>query len=615
MLRAELPISKSIVNRLQILHALRGELMPLPEDCCDDILTLHRCLEAVIHNTEQQPMTLDIGNSGTAMRFLTAFIASLPTADVTLTGCERMLERPIGELVVALRQLGADIDYVRQQGYPPLHIKGRRLDMSRTVNLRQVPSTQFVSALLLIGARVETDTCSPYIDMTRSVIDMAKHSAEIIERDWSAAAFWYEYVALWGGEVLLQDLRLSSLQGDRRLADIYSEYFGVSTEQQEEGILIKKDAVKTEEKERTRIIDCKDFPDLAPYIAVTAHELRIPIKLVGTESLRVKESDRIAALEDNFERAEHGQPVMLSRNDHRIAMSFIAAGYAVDNTQCISKSYPQLLRQTGHLSFVVPYRHGSLPQTTIESLAADNIVLIDDDGKGKKAALQEGVRQTATPYVWFSDADVKRRYFPHLLPQIIGERQADLYLLPLTMQGGDTLLERLEKTEYEAIQALTMLSAARGKAVMCSGANLIARRDCWLEIADSGELKNDIPSGDDMFLLQAAKRRHLTIATLTDPRLTATVSTEPKLARLLRQRMRWAGKAPHYTDPDIIRCATAVAVINILCILCPPMYIVKYFIERQFIKRDSWTVVLLSLVYPYYMLACFIGGLIRKNKW
>ena len=589
--------------------------MPLPEDCCDDILTLHLCLEAVMNNTEQRHLHLDIDNSGTAMRFLTAFLASLPTADVTLTGCKRMQERPIGELVEALRQLGADIDYVRQQGYPPLHIKGRRLDMSRTVSLRQVPSTQFVSALLLIGARVETDTCSPYIDMTRSVIDMAKHSAEIIERDWSAAAFWYEYVALWGGEVLLQNLKISSLQGDRRLADIYSEYFGVSTEQQEEGILIKKDAVKTEEKEKTRVIDCKDFPDLAPYISVTAHELRIPIKLVGTESLRVKESDRIAALEDNFERAEHGQPVMLSRNDHRIAMSFIAAGYAVDNTQCISKSYPQLLRQTSHLSFVVPYRHGSLPQTTIESLVADNIVLIDDGGKGKKAALQEGVRQTATPYVWFSDADVKRRYFPHLLPQIIGERQADLYLLPLTMQGGDTLLERLEKTEYEAIQALTMLSAARGKAVMCSGANLIARRDCWLEIADSGELKNDIPSGDDMFLLQAAKRRHLTIATLTDPRLTATVSTEPKLSRLLRQRMRWAGKAPHYTDPDIIRCATAVAVINILCILCPPMYIVKYLIERQFIKRDSWTAVLLSLVYPYYMLTCFIGGLIRKNKW
>ena len=144
--------------------------MPLPEDCCDDILTLHRCLEAVMNNTEQRHLHLDIDNSGTAMRFLTAFLASRPTTDVTLTGCKRMQERPIGELVVALRQLGADIDYVRQQGYPPLHIKGRRLDMSRTVSLRQVPSTQFVSALLLIGARVETDTCSPYIDIPLYII-------------------------------------------------------------------------------------------------------------------------------------------------------------------------------------------------------------------------------------------------------------------------------------------------------------------------------------------------------------------------------------------------------------------------------------------------------------
>ena len=151
---------------------------------------------------------------------------------------------------------------------------------------------------------------------------------------------------------------------------------------------------------------------------------------------------------------------------------------------------------------------------------------------------------------------------------------------------------------------------------MCSGANLIVRREVWLECEK--ELYPEIPSGDDMFLLEAVKRRGYQIAVIDDPAYTAIVRPLTTWRAFFRQRMRWAGKAPKYTDKDIIRCGRKVAIANILQFICPPLILIKFPFEYRLIKKrephTSWYVaLLLEIVYPLYMLICLIGGLFRKQ--
>ena len=234
---------------------------------------------------------------------------------------------------------------------------------------------------------------------------------------------------------------------------------------------------------------------------------------------------------------------------------------------------------------------------------------INDDGKGKKYALHKLIAAAGTEYVWLQDDDV-------IPPSAIPETHADLLILPLRMEGGDSLLERLQIAEYAAIQELTMASAKSGRAVMCSGANLIVRREKWLESWD--ELHPDIPSGDDMFLLESFKRRGLRIAVLDAPRYTAVVRAMPTWWAFWRQRMRWAGKAPHLKDRDIRRYGIKVLVANILQLLCPLVIFVKFPIEYRLIKKRGASVslvdaLLLELLYPFYMLICLIGGLFRRQ--
>lgn len=163
-----------------------------------------------------------------------------------------------------------------------------------------------------------------------------------------------------------------------------------------------------------------------------------------------------------------------------------------------------------------------------------------------------------------------------------------------------------------------MRSAKNGKAVMCSGANLIVKREVWLECEN--ELHPEIPSGDDMFLLEAVKRRGYKIGVIDEPEYTAVVRPQTSWKAFWHQRMRWAGKAPRYTDKDIIRCGRLVVAANMIQILCPLIILIKFPIEYGLIKKrepqTSWLVaLLLEIVYPIYIIVAFLGGVLRTNRW
>lgn len=198
-------------------------------------------------------------------------------------------------------------------------------------------------------------------------------------------------------------------------------------------------------------------------------------------------------------------------------------------------------------------------------------------------------------------------------------QQSDLLILPLRMESEKekpSLLERLQMAEYAAIQQLTIETAKRGHAVMCSGANLIAKRDRWLE--SYPDLHPEIPSGDDMFLLESFKRRGLQIMVLDDSRYEAIVRPHTSWRAFFRQRMRWAGKAPKYTDKDILRCGAIVLGANLLQLVCPLVLLVKFPIEYRLIKKREpsvslWTGLLLEILYPFYILLSIVGGLLRRG--
>ena len=250
---------------------------------------------------------------------------------------------------------------------------------------------------------------------------------------------------------------------------------------------------------------------------------------------------------------------------------------------------------------------------------------INDEGKGKKYALYRLISAAKTEYVWMQDDDVMFQT-TELSDRFAVENQTtilsdnDLIILPLRMESKNekpSLLERLQIAEYAAIQQLTIETAKRGHAVMCSGANLIAKRDRWLESYE--DLHPEIPSGDDMFLLESFKRRGLKIAVSESEELTAIVRPHTSWKAFFRQRMRWAGKAPKYKDKDILLCGAIVLGMNLLQLVCPLILLVKFPIEYRLIRRRDksvslGTALLLEIVYPIYILYTLIGGLFRK-RW
>ena len=595
MYKVSLPISKSIAQRILLLQAIHGdELMPVSAAMPDDVIVLRNALARLriyikgVTPKKKEPLTLDLKNNGTALRFLQVHLQRCyPGENIILDGDPRLKERD-----------------------------GK-------------PTSQTTSALILHGQDIPFDENeSPYITMSRRVAEMYRPDMhDAIEADWSAAAFWYEFMAVHAHKnnasndlkLLLIGLKDNSLQGDRMVADIYEKHFGVHTTFTSEGAILTAQRSNCE----TLQMDFTNCPDLYPAIALTCERLGIELIANGTERLRFKESDRIEAVQRHE-----------VRNDHRMAMALMAADFPVttEEQKCIEKSYPEFANQYNTIS--TQLRQPTDGHPTAEAEAAGTLIThitpqrgVNDDGLGKKHALAKLIREAQSDFVWLHDDDIvwpkaaTNSQFSTLNSQL------SLVILPLRMESENakpSLLERLQIAEYAAIQELTMQTAKRGKAVMCSGANLIVRRETWLECEP--DIHPEIPSGDDMFLLEAVKRHHLNITVIDEPEYTAVVRPITSWKAFLRQRMRWAGKAPHYTDKDIRRCGMLIAAANILQILCPLVILIKFPVEYSLIRKrciapDSssfslfMTALLLELVYPFYLLVALLGGLLRQKKW
>ena len=610
--------------------------MRVSSDMPDDVLVLHDALQQ-IRDTLGTPaewhlspsleakegVELYLKNCGTALRFLQVYIAKCyPGAPITLTGDQRLMERdgkPTSQTTSARILHGEEIPVA--PGESPYITLSRRI-------VEQYRGPQRNQRSVSHG---ESGGTSRHYQLAErfGLCDL------VDERDWSSAAFWYEYVAIHGGELLLEGLTSDSLQGDRVVADIYAQHFGVQTEFLPEGALIKKSQITNYKSQIA--IDFVNCIDLYPAVALTCERLAITLQATGTDRLRFKESDRIEAVR-----------LHEVRNDHRMAMALMAADWIpLPNSaqgkdsrlqEIVAKSYPGFISQ---LSLQLRKRDENETKTRRKrdenrsGLNYEHIVPIkgvNDDGKGKKHALSKLIHAATTEYVWLHDDDV-------ILPPAATEpvcqpegrsvfcqtkavcQHSGLVILPLKMESESdepSLLEKLQIAEYAAIQELTMRTAKAGKAVMCSGANLIVRREAWLEC--ESELHPEIPSGDDMFLLEAMKRRGKKIAVIDEPDYTAVVRPAPTWSAFFRQRMRWAGKAPKYTDPDILRCGALIVAVNLLQLLCPLIILIKFPIEYSLIKkgepRTPWYVaLLLEILYPFYILISILGGLFRRNRW
>lgn len=330
----------------------------------------------------------DVGHAGTAMRFLTAYLTTLPE-EVVLTGSARMKERPIGSLVTALRSLGATISYLEKEGCPPLRISGGTV-RGGEIEVEAGISSQFISALMMIGPVLEGGlkirltgrvVSATYIEMTLALMQQcgigATFDGEIIvvpeqpyvlnefsvESDWSGASYWFQIAALLpGSSILLPYLKHDSLQGDSALVQIF-EPLGVQSTFNEEGLLLRSEKMKLPDHFKYDFTGC---PDLVQTCALTLCSLGIPFRFSGTRTLRVKETDRIAALETELmkfgfllnseEKGEwlewdgslckaQSKPVIQTYHDHRMAMAFAPLAIfrdpiSIDDPGVVSKSYP-----------------------------------------------------------------------------------------------------------------------------------------------------------------------------------------------------------------------------------------------------------------------------------
>ena len=385
--------SKSETNRSLLLQALFPNIKIENLSNSDDGEVMQKGLA-------KSEGEVDIHHAGTAMRFLTGYFASQPDKKIVLTGSQRMQERPIKVLVEALRSLGADIEYVKEEGYPPLKINGKRLVKSQ-VSLPANISSQYISSLLLIAPSLENGleleligkiTSVPYIKMTLALLEqigvetsfdenMIKVSPKtnvedttlVVESDWSSASYFYSIAAMSkiGTEIQLSSYKESSLQGDSVLANIYRD-FGVDTEFSNNTILLKKTSeVKAVDLE----YDLSNAPDIAQTISVTCLGLGIGCHLTGLHTLPIKETDRLAALQtelgkfgakvdiDSESLTLTAQPQLTSGvevdtyNDHRMAMAFgplaLKTDFVVNDAEVVSKSYPDFWNDLVTLGFGV----------------------------------------------------------------------------------------------------------------------------------------------------------------------------------------------------------------------------------------------------------------------
>jgi len=387
--------SKSESNRLLLLQALYPEIKIGNVSNSDDSVLMSKALSS-------KDTVIDIHHAGTAMRFLTAYFSTQDGRNIELTGSKRMKERPIAILVDALNQLGAEITYKENEGFPPLLIKGKKLTKNK-VTLKANVSSQFISALLLVAPKLENGieltldgeiTSVPYIKMTLSLLEeigvktkfegnlitiAPKKQSEVsgqqltVESDWSSASYFYSIAAMSaiGTSIMLSSYKQNSLQGDSALATIYKS-FGVTTTFKDNSVTLKKEE---EVALDTQIdFDLKNAPDIAQTISVTAFGLGLECHLTGLHTLKIKETDRLIALKTEIEKlggevaitdnsltlkkANNRQQniAVATYNDHRMAMAFaplaLKTPIIIEDYKVVSKSYPTFWDDLAALGFI-----------------------------------------------------------------------------------------------------------------------------------------------------------------------------------------------------------------------------------------------------------------------
>ena len=392
----ELPGSKSISNRLLMIRAVSGLSIHYKNlSDSEDTILLAKALGQI---QGKKSGTVNIQHAGTDMRFLTAHLA-VKEGEWIVTGSDRMKQRPISELVNALKEMGADISYLEKEGFPPLKINGKKLYGGR-IEIDGSISSQFISALLLIAPSLGDEleiilkgnvVSLPYIKMTVELLKLfgvfvsfnnkkivvspapfnMLNDQFLVESDWSAASYWFNMVALAkNAEIELKFLDKFSLQADSILPEMYSK-LGVRTEFIEKGICIRGRQNVVEEFE----YDFTNCPDIAQTIAVTCLGLGIKAHLTGLQTLKIKETDRIRALKTELEKLGATieatndslkiyppsqiivkNPVVSTYNDHRMAMSFAALaikcpGLKIENPDVVNKSYPAFWDDLQHSGF------------------------------------------------------------------------------------------------------------------------------------------------------------------------------------------------------------------------------------------------------------------------
>ena len=374
--------SKSESNRLLILQKLFGNIEIKNISNSQDT----KLLQKVLNSDEK---TIDIHHAGTAMRFLTSFFAVQEGVEKILTGSERMKQRPIKPLVEALKELGADIEYLENEGFPPLKIKGKKLEK----NFVEIPadiSSQFITSLILVGGKLENGltinllgeiTSKPYIEMTLKLLSEISGKSIIlkdktiqipniktqktvftVESDWSSASYFYSFSTLNRQKITLKNFNKNSLQGDSRITEIYSQFFGIDTifnENQQEITLIPKSNFSLPQSIQLNMNDC---PDIAQTVCITASALKIPFEIGGLATLKIKETDRLSALQNELKKIGCETEItdssiksvlytkpeknisIATYSDHRMAMAFapysLIQEIEIQNPEVVEKSFP-----------------------------------------------------------------------------------------------------------------------------------------------------------------------------------------------------------------------------------------------------------------------------------
>lgn len=390
--------SKSESNRLLILQALYPKKISIKNISNSDDTKIMQ--KAIISNNN----IIDIHHAGTAMRFLTAYFSTKINYKVIITGSQRMKERPIKILVEALKSLGANINYLEKEGYPPIKIIGKNI-IGGEIKMNAQISSQYISALMLIAPCLEKGlniyltgniTSYPYILMTYNIlkkigIKVLWNNNKIsifysypknknnfyIESDWTSASYYYSLAAVSNKyNITLSKYKKNSLQGDKLISEIYKIYFGVETVFNNEEIILKKKLNHILPQNIN--INLNKNPDIAQTISVTCSILKIKCYLYGLETLKIKETDRLSALQKelykigvnviiddksieikNFHSKINNNICIKTYNDHRMAMSFSPVSLffpiKIENPNVVTKSYPNFWLDLENLNFSIKY--------------------------------------------------------------------------------------------------------------------------------------------------------------------------------------------------------------------------------------------------------------------